>query len=223
MKLLGSKTKANGCPKEFLEVLPLIVNGTYPQELSVALKKSFKAFPECEKELEDYSRLCNSLNKEAAEISVPSGVLFQDIMSKIDTKEETQAVVSHKWQQSLRERVFGWFSPSTVRIAFAFAVLVIIFQATIILHQSKKIATYHTLSGTIAPLPGRISLNVIFNPGARMETIQTFLSAHRAQIVKGPGPAGVYTVSLPTPENLQTFLDKLKSRKDLIQFVEIKD
>jgi len=217
------KTNMESCPDEIREFLPLLVNDTCPKDKREEIRAFLKKNPACAEELRQFTALSRLIREDAERIPVPSDALLNGIMERVETKEQKASSRFQKWLASLSSRLAEWFPKPAVRYAVAFALLILVFQSVVILHQSKKIATYHTLSGPAAIVPGRISLNIIFNPEARLETIQTFLSKHHGQITGGPGASGVYVVSFPKPENLETFVGKLKERKDLILFAEVRN
>jgi len=216
-------THTETCPEKVREFLPLLVNGTCPDEKQEEIKNFLEENPACAEEFHQFTALSRRVREDAERISVPSDALLNTIMERIETKEREAPSPFQEWLTFLFARLGEWFPKPAVRYAVAFAVLIIIFQSTIILHQSKRIVTYHTLSGPANVVPDRISLNVIFNPEARLETIQAFLAKYHGQITKGPGASGVYVVSFPRPETPETFVGKLKKRRDLILFAEIRN
>ena len=222
MNAKQNRTKTD-CPKDILDYLPLIANDTCPTDKREEIRALLEKNPACKAELEQFETISRLVREDAEQVTVPSDALQNEIMSRIGEKEEEASFQLRDWLASLTARLSEWFPRPAVRYAVAFAVLIIIFQSAIILHQSKRIATYHTLSGPATVVPGRISLNVIFNPEARVETIQAFLSKYHGQIVGGPGVSGVYTISVPKPEDPKTLLQELKGCKDLIQFAEIRN
>jgi hypothetical protein len=215
----------NNCPRDILDVLPLIVNEACPPETRDKITNLFDAYPGCKEELERLKTLGRAIKEEAASIPVPSDVLLKNIMEHLKTKEENEKDLSpiRERFRSLLARFAEWLSPPSVRFVTALAILIILFQWTILLHQSKKISIYRTLSGPAALLPGRISLNIIFNPKARFKTIQAFLVKYHGQIIKGPGASGVYVVSFPALKDPEKLVKALKKRGDIICFAEVKN
>ncbi len=216
-------THTETCPEKVREFLPLLVNDTCPKDKREEIKNFLEKNPACAEELRQFTALSRLVREDAERISVPSDALLNGIMERIETKEREAPFRLKDWFASLPNRLGEWFPKPAVRYAVAFAILILVFQTAVILHQSKKIATYHTLSGPAATVPNRISLNIIFNPEARLETIQAFLAKYHGQITKGPGASGVYVVSFPRPENLETFVKNLKGQKALILFAEVRN
>ncbi len=220
---MENRSHARGCPEQILAYLPLIANGTCPPDKRAEIETLLEKRPECAEELEQFMALSRVLNEEAEGIHVPSDPLLSEIMERIEASKEETPAPSGNRLSSFAARISEWFSPATIRIAAAFAVLIIIFQFAIILNQSKKIATYHTLSGPAAVTRGRLSLNIIFNPQASEGALRNFLEKYKGQIISGPGPGGVFTISIPKPEHPDTFLKNLKDQKNLILFAEIRN
>ena len=217
------RTKNGSCPQEIRTILPLIANGTLPDEEAEKIKDSIASNPECAKEFEEFANLSSAIREDMAQIPVPGETLFDNILEQIEMKEEKASSPLREWGISFRQRLSGLFSLPALRIATAMAILVIVFQSALILHQSKKIAIYHTLSGAAATIPGGITLNVIFNPRASEGDLRNFLEEYKGQIIGGPGVAGVYTLSFPKPDNPENFIKNFKSKKALIQFAEIRN
>ena len=173
---MENRSHARRCREEILAYLPLIANATCPPDKRAEIEALLEKRPECAEELEQFTEISRVLKEEAEGIHVPSEPLLSEILERIEALEEETPAPSRNRLSSLAARISEWFSPATIRIAAAFAVLIIIFQFAIILNQSKKIATHHTLSGPAAVTQGKLSFNIIFNPQARLQTIQTFLA-----------------------------------------------
>ena len=211
------------CPEEILEYLPLIANETCPPDKREEVMRYLEKNPACQAELAQFEALTRLIEAESDQIPVPSEALLEDVMNRIEAKEEKLPSRFREWLTSFTERISAGFAPPAVRFAGALAVLIIVFQFAVILHQSRRITAYHTLAGPAAVVPGRISLNVVFNPNARIKTVQSLLDQYHGQIIGGPGASGVYTVSFPTPKNPEKLAEALKKHKDVIIFAEVKN
>jgi len=217
------KTKNGPCPQEIRAILPLIANGTLPDEEVEKIRGSIASSPECAKEFEEFANLSSAIREDMAQIPVPSEALFDHILEQVEIKETKAHATFEEGWASLRRRLSGWFSLPVMQTAIAFAILVIIIQSVVIVHQSKKIAVYHTLSGAASTIPSGIALNIIFNPRTSEGALRNFLEKYKGQIIGGPGTAGVYTISFPKPDDPETFVKDLKRQKELIQFAEIRN
>ncbi len=211
------------CPEEILEYLPLIANRTCPPDKREEVERDLGKNPTCQAELAQFEHLAQFVKAEGDAIPVPSGVLLEDIMDRIGARKEKLPSRFQKWLTSLGERLSAGFAPPYVRFAAVLAVLIIVLQFAVILHQSKRITAYHTLSGPAAVVPGRISVNIIFNPKAHLESIQAFLARHHGLIIRGPGASGVYIVSFPAPKDPEKLIEALKGKRDIIVFAEMKN
>ena len=211
------------CPEEIREYLPLIANGTCPSDKREEIATFLEKNPACAEELAQFETLAGMVREDASRIPAPSDALLSNILGRIETEEKKSSPAFKERLATFYEGLAGWLTPPRLRFATALAVLVIVLQAGIILHQSKRMAAYHTLSGPAAALSGGISLNVVFNPEARIGDIQAFLTKIHGQIAGGPGASGVYTLSVSNAQNRKALLAALRHRKDLFEFIEIKD
>ena len=209
------------CPKDIEEILPLIANGTFALRDHPEIRDELEARPLCHQELKEFMALREATLKEAEEIQVPEKEMFENITNTLQQREEKKRFF---WlMEKLKEGMTKFVPSPAIGFAFAVAILILFVQFGMILHQRKITATYKTLSGTVTLSANRVVLNIIFNPRAREKAIEGFLESQKAQIIKGPGPGGVYQITVPKPDNLEQFLKSLRIRKDLIIFVEKRD
>ena len=218
------KTKKTGCPEDVLSYLPLIANGTCPPNIQEKIKDVIDTNSDCARELEELKVLSSAIKASSEKIYVPSETLLDSVLRRIESQESRESSpTKDPWFSRLSRQIAGWVTLPRLQVAMAVAVVLLFVQAGIIIHQSRKTSLYHTLAGTIQPTPGRIALKIIFTPEASLKNITVFLQTTKGQIIAGPGPGGVFTISFPKPEYPDAFLKNLKNEKDLIKFAEISE
>ena len=224
MNNLSEKSKKTGCPEDILSYLPLIANGTCPPEIQEKLKDIIDANPDCARELEEFRTLSSAIEEDAEQIPVPSEAILDNVLHRIETQELREiSPAKVTWFSRLSQNIAEWFTVPRLQGAMAVAIVLILVQTGIIIHQSRKTAPYHTLAGTTELTPSRIALKIIFTPEVNLGEITAFLQATKGQIIAGPGPGGVFTISIPKPDDPETFIKDLKSHKNLIRFAEIRN
>ncbi len=224
MSNLSAKTNKPECPEDVLSYLPLIANETCPPDILEKIKDVIDTNPDCARELGEFRALSLAFKVSSERIRVPSETLLDNVLCRIETQESRGTLSAEApWLSRISRQIAGWFTLPPLRGAMAVAVALILVLTGIIIHQSRRTAHYQTLAGTTQPTPGRIALKIIFTPETSLGNITAFLQSTRGQIIAGPGPGGVFTISFPTPEHLDAFLRDLKNRKNLIKFVEISE
>jgi hypothetical protein len=159
-------------------------------------------------------------------LGAPSARAMQKLFAAIDAesanvKPRTSFDFSG-WLAGLMEQL----SPRTLAWSAAAAGLAIVLQAGLLVGfiASERGASYQTASyGEVtATAPGSFAL-VRFNPDASAADITKFFATHKAKLVEGPQPGGVYRIRVaPTvlPQNeLAKIVSEMAQDKSVVAFI----
>jgi hypothetical protein len=160
-------------------------------------------------------------------LGAPSARAMQKLFAAIDAESANESRRTSfdfgGWLAGLIEQV----SPRTLAWSAAAAGLAIVLQAGLLagFFVSERGATYQTASfpNEIAATPQGAFALVRFNPEANAADITKFFAAHKASLVEGPQPGGVYRIRVAPNVLSQSELAKIVAQmaedKGVVAFI----
>jgi hypothetical protein len=160
-------------------------------------------------------------------LGAPSTRVAQQLFAAIDAestskKGRTLSFQASGWLAGLIEQL----SPRTLAWSAAAAGLAIVLQAGLVagLVLSERGTSYQTASfgEPTAAAPGAFAL-VRFNPTATAADITKFFDSHKASMVEGPRPGGVYRIRVAatrlSKDELAKVVAQLADDKSIVAFI----
>jgi len=160
-------------------------------------------------------------------LGAPSTRVAQKLFAAIDAEGEPKKGRGMSFQASAwLAGLFEQLSPRTLAWSAAAAGLAIVLQAGLLagLVLSERGASYQTASfgEPTAAAPGAFAL-VRFNPAATAGDITKFFDAHKASVVEGPRPGGVYRIRVAatslSQDELARAVARLAEDKNIVAFI----
>jgi anti-sigma factor RsiW len=187
-------------------LLPWYVDGTLPPAQQHGVEEALARSPALRAELDAW-RTVRAQAKDA--VTRPTSDLgWSALLARIE--EEKAGRVA-----PLRPRR----APRWVRPALALAGALVLVQAAVIcMLLSQREAMLTPPSGAQATAGALLRLTL--RPSATEQQIRALLSAVNAEIASGPGPLGVYTLSVP-PGTAQSASERLARANDLVESVSV--
>lgn len=203
--------------QELSQLLPWYANGTLEAEDSARLAAHLETCPECRAELASCRQLGERLRERQASAPAPHPVQLSRLLDRLDRplpEEEPEPRAPRR-----RDR---WPAAARWLIAAQFAALALLGFA--LGSRPSSDPGFRTLSASESPAGGGRA-RVVFAEGLAEAELRAFLVEIDAEIVGGPSPLGVYTLSLPPRligEPRRWLAEHLRSRPEL-RFVELID
>jgi len=183
------------------DLLPWYINGSLSEQEQQQVERHLQQCSECRDEVELLQAM-QTVAKQPPE-SLPSQFAWHRLQRDMHQDAQTSPAKSRRWGLSL---------------AAAAAVAVIAVQGVLLLNFSQQ-DNYqlagHDLEGVV--------VQVRFNPDATEQAIRTTLQAAGAEIVTGPGAAGVYRIRISDQEaepELQAKIDRLRDNRDVVHYIQ---
>ncbi len=211
------------------ESLPWYVNGTLEGPELVVVERHVKSCVACRAELK-YLRELGGLLHTAEELPLTPAQGLSAVMARIDTAERGEPARAEL--PSLTQRIRSWIEPlyqaspgiRHALLAQAAAILLLVGIIAWTVAQAPS-APYQTLSDVGAlPVDPRANLRVVFAPQTPESQIREILGSVRGEIISGPTPLGVYTVTAPVSEHpdhtAKAVLEELHAQPE-ITFAEL--
>lgn len=206
---------------EVQALLPWFANGTLDEAEHAWVEAHLTQCEECRAEAEDSRALGMAVRASETMAPAPHPAELARLLARIDAAEDGGFA---PWRR-LREALAG--TPVTVRWALAAQLLLLVGAGALVLRQDRPAsATFRTLSDAPAvdarAGAAEAKLRVMFREAATEAEVRALLLPLGAEIVAGPSPLGVYTLSLPAGagrDPLSVVLAHLESRSE-VRFVE---
>jgi hypothetical protein len=183
------------------DLLPWYINGSLSEQEQQEVELHLQQCSECRDEVELLQAM-QSVAKQPSE-SLPSQFAWHRLQRDMRQDTQTSPAKPRRWGLSL---------------AAAAAVAVIAIQGVLLLNISQQ-DNYqlagHELEGVV--------LQVRFNPDATEQAIREALQGIDAEIVTGPGAAGVYRIHVGDHESerdLQNKINQLRQNREVIDYLQ---
>jgi hypothetical protein len=225
-------TNMNTAPQrqEIEELLPWHAAGTLSRRDAQRVGQALASDPELARQFELVSAELSETIHLNETLGAPSARAMNKLMAGIEAESGVarQAKPSFSFSTWVAEKLSS-FSPRTLAYSATAAALAICLQFGVLTGVAvntalKPASEYQTASGhpTTAPLTGSFAL-ISFTPNAQMSDITGFLEKHKAMVVDGPRPGGLYRVrlaatALPRTE-VDTIIARMREDGALVRFV----
>lgn len=183
------------------DLLPWYINGSLSKQEQQQVELHLQQCSECRDEVELLQAM-QAVAKQPPE-SLPSQFAWHRLQRDMHQTAAPSRIKTKRWGLSL---------------AAAAAVAVIAIQGVLLLNFSQQDdyrLAGHDLDGVV--------VQVRFNPDATEQAIRSTLQAAGAEIVTGPGAAGVYRIRIGDQEaaqELQATIDRLRDNRDVIHYIQ---
>jgi len=172
-------------------LLPFYVNGSLTAEQYHDVELHLQACERCREEIRFLAKLREQI-KQAAPVQAPGELGLRRLMRDVK-RDKTRSAMAR------------WYKP-----AIAAAMLVIVLQTAIFLHQQPARQSYTPLG---EHQPG---IQITFRPSATEAQIREILNQVHARIIDGPGALGIYHIELMeknlNAQQRQILIDKLRAQ-----------
>jgi anti-sigma-K factor RskA len=182
------------------------VLGTMPPRVRRRLEAVMRRSPVVQAAVDAWSDRLHLLSRVESHLD-PSPALFARIERRIDQTTPSTAAA----RGAHRAPLWGWLRPAA---GFAFGVMLTLALTTL------QWPVFETLtSAPPAATVQRQTLRLLFAPGATVEQMNAALRAVDANVVAGPTPLGLYTVSVADAQPLERALATLRAQP-VVRFAE---
>lgn len=195
--------------KEIEELLPFYVNGTLNDAETARVEEKLAHDPDLQKELEFLRALHRNIKNTDIEQNAPGELGLKRLQKSI----RDEAAQSNMRPSAARQPSSRW------RIAAIAACALLFLQTAVTLPMWKDNDILTAASGTFSTVPAGQIVEITFVPTAREENIRALLLSIDATIIEGPSALGLYKLSIA--KDIDGAVLKLKSRKNLIETVEL--
>ena len=173
-------------------LLPWFANGTLDEAELAWVETHLAQCEECRAEVEECRALAAAVRATEAVAPAPHPTELARLLARIDATEDGGFA---PWRR-LRETLAG--TPVAVRWALAAQLVLLLGAGALTLREERPApATFRTLADAPAVATAETELRVMFREAATEAEIRALLLPLGAEIVAGPSPLGVYTLSLP--------------------------
>jgi hypothetical protein len=224
----NAQQRAREIHQKAWESLPWYANGTLEGTELELVENHVSICVTCRSELKFLQGLGLQIHSsDALDTSAQRGL--SEIMSRI-AEQQSDVSLAPRSQQPLRSlagRIANQLriSPSALPklLAAQAALIVLLVGLIVVRYRSDPGATFHTLSDP-SPISQSLSteIRLLFVDQATERQVRELLQKHRAQIIGGPSPLGVYTVALDPAlalEDTDKVLDQIRS-KAIVRFAD---
>jgi len=173
-------------------LLPFYVNGSLTAEQNHNVEQHLQTCERCRNEIQFLAKLREQV-KHAVSVQAPGELGLRRLMRDVK-RGKTRSSMSR------------WYKP-----AFAAAILVIVLQTAVFLHQQSTPQTYTPL-GT-----SQVGIQITFTPTASEAQIRALMNQVHARIIDGPGALGIYRIELLeknlTVQQRQALIERLRAQQ----------
>lgn len=209
---------------EAVQLLPWLANGTLAAEERERTEAHLESCAACREELALWRDMSAELARAEESAPAPHPVQLERLLGRLEfgvVEAEDPDELGSVESSAPPARVAAWPRAARWVLAAQFAALALLAVATFA-PRSWAPVPYRTLADPAPPAAGSPELRVVFDPATSEARVRELLRSIGAEIVAGPSPLGVYTLSLPardTAEPLGWVVEHLRSQRE-IRFVE---
>lgn len=183
------------------ELIPWTVNGRASEVQQQAVLAHAEECIECREELARHQELQRHMRGSDDVIAAPNAG-WQRLLAEIDQQPAAES-------RPARRR--PWLIAALwIQLVAIAALAGALFRST-----ANPEPAYSTLS-SVSSVPDRNDLRVVFAPGAPLDEINRLLRTLECEIVAGPSEAGVYTLALRDPREVQRVMLSLRDRPEVL-------
>ena len=228
----GPQKRAQELHQRSWESLPWYANGTLHGEELEITERHVTNCVTCRSELRFLQGLGVQIHS-SDDLAVSAQIGLSQIMSRIDRLETTGSAEPEQTQRAIRRSGFRWLKdhlrlasyPVQGALAVQAMLIVALIGLLVTTFQATPDSTFHTLA-TPAPRieSSAPQLRILFSEQATEKEIRTLIHELDAQVVAGPSPLGVYSLSIETVSetaiDLNAMIEDIRAR-EVVRFVDL--
>lgn len=193
--------------EHYWELIPWTVNGRASEAQQQAVLAHAEECGECRNELARHQELQRHMRGSDDVIAAPNAS-WQKLLAEIDQQPAQQPAQQIQVRPSRRQ-------PWLIAALWIQLVAIAALAGALFRSMDAPDPAYSTLA-SVESVPERSDLRVVFAPGAPLDEINRLLRTLECEIVAGPSEAGVYTLALRDPSEVQRVMLALRERSEVL-------
>ena len=179
-------------------LLPWLANGTLAEAEAKLAARHLEECAACREELDAERRLADLVRGSAAVAPAPHPVQLARLWERIDSEAPAAAAAPTSRGMRFGTRFGRELSPPWRWIVAAQAAAILLLGVLVLAarQENSRQPTFHTLASSPIERPTH-RIRVVFADALDQRGLREILLPIGAEIVAGPSPLGVYTISLP--------------------------
>jgi len=215
---MRNENQAHGCPPEVLDWIAWYPEGGVPDTVRGRIEAHAAECTACRQEI-------SLLSGDAAELEAPlpdADAVFQRVLAGIEEEAHVPSVLPLRPVATPPRRA-RWHESRSALLAAGIALAVVCAGIGGVAGSFWSSPEPRYQQATAAPSVGSAGgpqLQLVFEPGASMRSVQTALRGVGGTLVSGPSAGGVVHVALPAGSDAMAAAETLRAQPGLAVFVE---